>query len=113
MELYCYRATCIRVVDGDTLDLSVDLGFGLRIENRFNIRGIDAPEVYGPKDSPDELPRGQAARNRLVELVMGKDLEIKTEKDRTERYGRYVATVVADGVDVGQALLDEGLASQS
>lgn len=112
MELYCYRATCIRVVDGDTVDLSVDLGFNIHMAHRFRLRGVDTPEIFGvPKESA-EFERGSAAKARVQELLMGKDLEVKTEKDRTDKYGRYVADIWVDGVDVGQALLDEGLASQ-
>lgn len=112
MELYCYKATCIRVVDGDTLDLSLDLGFNIHMAHRFRLRGIDTPEIFGvPKESAG-FERGQAAKARVQELLMGHDLEVKTEKDRTDKYGRYLATIVVDGVDVGQTLLNEGLASQ-
>lgn len=112
MELYCYRATCIRVVDGDTVDLSVDIGFNIHMAHRFRIRGIDTPEIHGVPKESDEFQRGMASKARTTELVMGKDLEVKTEKDRTDKYGRYLATIAVDGIDVGQTLLNEGLASQ-
>ena len=112
MELYCYKATCIRVVDGDTVDLSVDLGFNIHMAHRFRLRGIDTPEIFGVSKESAEFERGQASKVRMQELLMGKDLELKTEKDRTDKYGRYLTTIMVDGVDVGQTLLDEGLASQ-
>lgn len=50
---YIYRVVdVLRVVDGDTLDVKLSLGFGLTAAFRFRLAGVDAPEVYGPNASP-------------------------------------------------------------
>ena len=46
MSLYFYKAELDRVVDGDTLDLFVDIGFGLKIKKRFRLLGIDCEEQH-------------------------------------------------------------------
>ena len=112
MELYCYQATCIRVIDGDTVDLSIDIGFNIHMEHRFRLSGIDTPEIFGVSKESEEYQRGIASKQRLESLVMGQVLEIKTEKDRADKYGRYLATILVDGVDICQTLIAEGLASQ-
>ena len=59
-----YEAVVIKIVDGDTLDLAVDLGFMVSIEERFRLDGINAPEVKG-----EERPRGLAAKEYLEGLI--------------------------------------------
>lgn len=104
---YCYNAFVSRVVDGDTLDARVDLGFNVFIVERFRIANIDAPETYGVKKETVEYENGMITKNRLIELIEGKNVTIKTEK--TGKYGRYIAEIFLDGNSVGDILLSEGL----
>lgn len=99
--MYEYSAQLIRVVDGDTVWLDVDLGFDVRRKDSFRLYGIDTPELPSPE--------GVAARNRLLSLLTGQ-ITVETIKDRREKYGRYLARVYAGDpqVDVGQVLLEEG-----
>lgn len=110
--MYEYRATVIGVVDGDTVDLMVDLGFHMQFKSRFRLFGINAPESYGKEASVE----GHAAKNRLaVILVPGTTVHVQTEKDKTEKYGRYLGTL--SGMDskgqkatksVNAVLVEEG-----
>lgn len=59
--MYEYRAKVKRVVDADTLDLIVDLGFMVKVDIRVRLFGIDAPEIHGVKKESEEYQRGQAA----------------------------------------------------
>jgi len=107
--MYEYRAKVVRVVDGDTVDFRVELGFHISLEDRFRLYGIDAPE-RNSKD-PEQRELAKKATGRLRELLPeGKEVTIRTLKDRREKYGRYLACVYSDGVWVEQILLDEGLA---
>ena len=85
---YRYKATIIGVVDGDTFDAIVDLGFGVFRKERFRVYGIDAPERG--KDGWD------AAKADLCRLLQvdGQQKKIATFKDKRDKYGRYLADVV-------------------
>lgn len=113
-NLYHYRAICTRVVDGDTLDLDIDLGCHVHVRERVRLFGIDAPETYGVRKDSEEYAAGVLCRDRMTELVTGRELLVNTHKDSKGKYGRYLATVwVVDGdgkVDVAKALVSEGLA---
>ena len=107
---YYYKCKISRVVDGDTVDGIIDLGFGILFKHRLRIAKINAPEIYGVKKESEEYKLGIVSKNRLVELVEGKDVFIKTEKKG--KYGRYIAEIfLYDGSSVGETLLLEGLAA--
>lgn len=87
---YTYNATVTRVVDGDTVDLMVDLGFRVTTKIRTRLLGINAPEV--------STPEGCVSRDRLREhLPVGTEVVVSTFKDPTDKYGRWIATLVKKG----------------
>lgn len=96
------RKTKLGVVDGDTLDLVVDLGFGIRQTIRVRLAGVDTAETYGtPRDSMEyRHGKRQAAwvRNWIETAIVNHaddlwPLIVTTEKDRTGKFGRYTASV--------------------
>jgi micrococcal nuclease len=106
---YIYMATVLNVVDGDTVDIEVDLGFRVYQEMRVRLAGIDTPE----KNASDVEVRAEAmkAKQRAMELVLGKRLLVETFK--VDKYGRYLAKVfldTSDGTSLNDVLLSEGLA---
>ena len=103
---YCYKATCTSVYDGDTVTLDIQLGFNITMHGqKIRLLGINTPEVRG-KEKLD----GLISRDRLRELIDGKDVIIATHKDKGGKCGRLLATIYLDGVDINQQLIDEGLA---
>lgn len=110
-HLYWYRASCVRVVDGDTADLLVDLGYKIRVEQRVRLFGLNAPEVRG-----ETKEAGLKTKGRLAELIVGKELWIDSMKDSQEKYGRYLVEIYVKLGDthtlisVNQQLIQEGLA---
>ena len=80
--MYEYRATVRKIVDGDTVDVDIDLGFGVWLKNeRVRIMGIDTPESR----TRDKVEKrfGLAAKARLKELIGGKSGPIlKTQIDK-------------------------------
>lgn len=90
-----YNAVLDRVVDGDTVDLRIDLGFEITHKIRVRLLGIDAPERF-----TDE---GKAATAALNGLLEGEQLVVRTRKDRKGKYGRYLADI--DVVDERGLLL--------
>lgn len=111
LEIWHYpRAAVLAVIDGDTVDLRIDLGFHAAVKLRFRLTGLDAPE----RNSPDATVRERAmlATARLRELLpLGSLVSATTEKDRTEKYGRFLARVIMpDGRCVNDLMIAEGLA---
>jgi micrococcal nuclease len=83
--VYEYRATVVRVLDGDTVELDIDYGRRIHQTEICRLYGINAPEVTGPTKVA-----GLAAASRLKELVTGKRLIIHTHLDRNDKYGRLL-----------------------
>lgn len=105
--MYNYKAKVVRVVDGDTYDMEVDLGFGIRFQARFRLRDVDTPETWRPK-SDAEREHGERATARVKELIEGKEVTIYSHK--LGIYGRYSADVyLTGGINLADLLREEGL----
>jgi len=95
--MYEYRADCRRVVDGDTIDLDVDMGFYMKAGLRFRVLYIDTPELRRGDDA--HKARGRAASARVVAIMEeARDflgdfpLVIRTEK--ADSFGRWLAEIM-------------------
>ena len=105
--MYEYKAKITNIVDGDTFDASVDIGFSITINHRFRVIGLDTPETYRPK-CLSEKEHGIKATERAKELLLDKEVIIKSERV-VGIYGRYGATItLADGRDFATVMLNEG-----
>ena len=97
--MYEYRATVIKVVDGDTVDVDIDLGFGIVMTNeRVRIMGIDTPESR-TRDKVEDL-FGEAAKARVAQLLSG-DVVLKTQiarngEDMKGKFGRILGDFLSD-----------------
>jgi endonuclease YncB( thermonuclease family) len=107
--IYTYPNVLVdNVVDGDTFDAMVDLGFETFKRVRFRLKGINCPEVHGITK-----PEGLHAKSRTTELVLNK--RVTVECHEYEKFGRSLAIVRGiPGYPVEQTLntklLEEGLA---
>jgi len=111
IELYQYKGKIVRVVDADTFDASLDLGFGISIEQRFRVNDYDAPETWRPRNEAENI-HGKAATARAIELLMGKDLLFESTKV-PGIYGRFGATIwLEDGSDYAQVMISEGFSKK-
>ena len=108
--MYEYGCTVEREVDGDTIDVVLDLGFDIRFKSRVRLYGIDTPESR-TRDK-DEKVRGKMAAAFLKEAVdNGAKVVIETKlKDSRGKYGRVLGNVVVDGVNINEALIKNFLA---
>ena len=99
--MYEYRVSVLRVVDGDTVDVDIDLGFGMWIrKERVRIMGIDTPESR----TRDKIEKvfGIAAKNRLKELLKGKPvLKTQVSKSGEDMKGKF-------GRILGDFMIEEG-----
>lgn len=100
--MYEYAATVLRIVDGDTVHLEVDLGLDQARKLSVRLYGINAPEMG--------TAEGRAAREHLTFLLLsgGPAVTVRTYKDRTEKYGRYLGTLLKAGVDVNHRMVEDG-----
>lgn len=107
-QLYNYRATVVRIVDGDTIDVDVDLGFSIHTKQRLRLLGINAPEVKGPTKAA-----GDAATDHLRGLLSEAaeaDGSIRIHTERADSFGRYLTVVKSGQTSVNQLMLDDGFA---
>jgi len=84
----------------------VDLGFLHYQEMKLRLYGIDTPEVRGV-----EKIEGIKVRDIVREMILGKEVEIITYKDKQGKYGRYLANIILDGVDINLWLVANGHAT--
>lgn len=100
---YTYNAVVERWVDGDTVDLRVDLGFTVWVKQRFRLEGIDTPER-------GMLLWHEATQRARSLAPEGSSIRVKSTK--TDKYGRYLGTLFVGGQEktINEILLEEGLA---
>lgn len=110
--MYEYRVNVVKVVDGDTVDVDIDLGFGVWLKDeRVRIMGIDTPESR----TRDKVEKkfGLAAKARLKSLL-GKQAVLKTQvnkdgEDMKGKFGRILGDFVGeDGRMVTEVMIEEG-----
>ena len=104
-DAFVYQAELERVVDGDTVDVTLDLGFDVKLhKQRVRLHGIDTPESRTRNLAEKKL--GLAAKERLKELCVGR---LKVKSLGKGKYGRVLGIpYTEDGQDICQLLIDEG-----
>lgn len=99
-KFFVYQAYVYNVVDGDTLDVEIDLGFKIKVCQRLRLARVDTPE------------KGQSgfeeAKDFVKKLVLSKDVVISTQK--VSKWGYYLADVEIEGRSLSEMLLQAGLA---
>ena len=102
----------LKVVDGDTIDVDIDLGFDISFTSRVRLAGIDTPESR-TKDK-DEKVLGLESKEYLKHLISSAStVVIRTEKmNSSEKYGRILGWLFLDGAEksVNEALIADGYA---
>ena len=116
--MYEYKIKTIdHIVDGDTFDCTVDLGFNISHKIRVRMYGINTPESR-TRDL-EEKARGLASKKRLIELLEQYEGDLILQTNKKGKYGRYLGTVFADenagdvcGVreNINRQLIEEGFA---
>ena len=105
MKPFSYRVTVTRVVDGDTVDVDIDLGFNLWLSGRrIRFYGINTPETR-TRDL-EEKARGLAAKARLRELLDGQEVTLLSHG--TGKYGRVLGELYVGDRNINLQLIDEG-----
>jgi micrococcal nuclease len=98
--LYQYNAVVERVVDGDTIVCNVDLGFCIYVKEKFRLANINAPEVI--------TEQGKYVRQIVTDMLTGKQIVMNVlGKDK---YGRWLATIFLNNVNINEWLVTNGYA---
>ena len=109
--MYTYFVKSVdRVVDGDTIDISIDLGFDLTKKERVRLAGIDTPEKR-TKDQKEKEMGYQATEFLEMHLMEAKKLTVKTEKEG--KFGRMLGWLYKSETDtksINQIMIDKGYA---
>ncbi len=109
--MYQYMCKLERVVDGDTIDVRIDLGFDIHHSARVRMMGIDTPESR--TRNLEEKALGLASKARLKELLKGKKIKLETSKEGKGKFGRVLADVITidkegNEINCNNQLIQEG-----
>jgi len=108
---YVYKIKSVqKVVDGDTIDAEIDLGFDISLTKRIRLSGIDTPESRTTDAYEKKL--GLEVKEWLKKKVEGEhEILIRTQlPDSTEKYGRILGRLYVDGVCLNDSMVAEGYA---
>ena len=120
--MYQYNCKIVKVVDGDTVDVDIDLGFDVWLKKqRIRLYGVDTPETYGKNktyeygditDTTCLKSWGKKATEFVRGILQDQNVILVSDTQAGERgfYGRLLAYVVADSRDIGDLLLRNGYA---
>ena len=103
---YVYKALITGVIDGDTVDAEIDLGFKIKADLRLRIARIDTPELNS-QDSAIRL-KALEAKQYVIDTILLKQVVITTTKP--DKYGRYLAEIYYSDFNLSDKLLEMGLA---
>ena len=107
--MYEYEATVHRIVDGDTIDVIIDLGFSIHHKARIRMARIDAPESR-TRDTEEKV-KGIIAKDFLIQTIReenGGKVIIRTSKDKKGKFGRILAEVFCGGYNLNDLMLEKG-----
>jgi micrococcal nuclease len=111
--MYKYNAELVRIVDGDTIDCVIDMGFKITTDQRIRLSKINTPETFRQKKDSDEYKAGMAAKDFVVKRFAENENKfvIETEKNPGV-YGRYLGTIWFNDSEtsLNDELLEKGFA---
>jgi len=108
MERFIYQAKVLSVYDSDTFTLSIDLGCNVTIKEKVRLHGLDAPEIRTKNIKEKEL--ALEGRDFVRSLILKKTIMIKTLKDKTGKFGRYLIIVYINDINLNDLLIEKGYA---
>lgn len=100
-----YRAFCTYVVDGDTIDVFIDLGLYKYAYETIRIQDLNTPEIFRP-ETEEERAQGFIAKEFVESKILNKQIKIQTEKDK-QSFGRFIAKVFYYEEDQWKSLSEE------
>ena len=105
--MYTYKATIINIVDGDTVDAIIDMGFKIHTTQRLRLNRIDTEEMHDANLEKRKL--AIEAKEYLRNTLLNKEVIIETRK--SDSFGRWLAEIVYEDININNVLLEKNLAS--
>ena len=109
MELYNYNATVLKVVDGDTVKMRIDLGFCIDWETNARLAGINADELKA--DDPILKESAYKAKEYMESILKPGD-RIRIRSKTLDKYKRPIVELIHNGVNINKELLEKGLVKE-
>ena len=106
--MYEYNCEVKRIVDGDTVDVVIDLGFDIHYSGRVRLYGIDTPESR--TRNKDEKVRGLMSKEYLIDALSKGQVVIKTHKDKKGKFGRVLGEMYVADKNINLMMVDDHLA---
>ena len=104
--MYEYSCKVVKIVDGDTIDVDIDLGFGVWLKKqRIRLFGIDTPESR-TRDL-EEKKYGLAAKEYLTKWLTSGGVKIRTQKDAKGKFGRILGEMYCYDTNVNEKMIEE------
>ncbi len=103
--MYEYNCNVKRVVDGDTVDVIIDLGFDISYSSRVRLFGIDTPESR-TRDK-DEKARGLISKDFLKSYLDKGGVVIRTRKDKKGKFGRILGEMIVEDTNINELMIQE------
>lgn len=112
--MYEYKCKLTRVIDGNTIDAEIDLGFNVIVRQRIRLFGIETPQLQ--TNDPQQKEKGVTARTRLIELLP-KEFIANTILNKRGKFGRVLAYVYFEKEDgtrvcLNDIMVEEGIATR-
>ena len=106
---YKYLAKITSVYDGDgSYDSVIDLGMRMYMQKQVRLYGVDTPELRG-----NHKEAGRKVRDFVRELILDKEVILYTQRDKSGKYGRLLASIKFDNkIDLAKLLLEKGYAKE-
>jgi micrococcal nuclease len=105
-----YKTKIRRFVDGDTVDVDIDLGFGMIFsKQRIRLYGIDTPESR-TRDKEEKFYGKLAAQFLKDQCKKGSCITLRTYLDKKGKFGRILGEIIVDGVNINQLMIEEHMA---
>ena len=109
-KMYEYKAKIRRIVDGDTVDVDIDLGFDMILsKQRIRLYGIDAPESR-TRDKEEKFYGKLASQFLKDQCKKSSSITLRTYLDKKGKYGRILGEIIVDGVNINELMIEEHMA---
>ncbi len=104
--MYNYKAKVTRVIDGDTIEVNIDLGFHLESKDQcIRLFGINAPEMRGASKED-----GMISKMWLKAQIENKEVDFISVMHKKGKYGRWLGIICLDGRNINQEMVEQGYA---
>ena len=122
--MYIYKCDIIKIVDGDTLDIKIDLGFHVKIFERVRLSQVNTPEQYGPNAEPQGVVSTDFVKHWVTEREDSGIFVYHSKRyHRTDKYGRSLGeivwypyintlremTITSEKESLSEAIIDSGM----